>query len=152
MKEKHVKMVDDTIKTLNTFGVKNEDIMICGSVALDICGLFPKYRANGHDVDVVIKCTPDMEDKIKNFIKMLNELGETTPQKGSESSTIVITLKSGTIINLWFIKPTDTFNTEMKLESGVWVERPVDCFNKKKSYGRVKDFRDLNNIAKSYLL
>ncbi|MCM1217955.1 MAG: hypothetical protein NC548_26005 [Lachnospiraceae bacterium] len=145
-------MVDDTIKTLNTFGVKNEDIMICGSVALDICGLFPNYRANGHDVDVVIKCTSDMEYKIKNFIKMLDDLDKNSTKKKSESSTIVLTLKSGTIINLWFIKPTDTFNTEMKLESGVWVERPVDCFNKKKSYGRVKDFQDLNDIAKSYLL
>ena len=57
MVEKNKEMLDVTIKTLNTMGFEDNNIMILGSIALDICGLFPMYRSNAHDVDVMVKCS-----------------------------------------------------------------------------------------------
>ena len=151
MKIKHQEMLSETVKTLNIFGIENKDIMICGSISLDICGLFPPYRHEAHDVDVFIRCDEKKTKEIQDFIRTVNQLSNSTT-KGSEAYTWTLELKSGVIINIWFYNPDASFNTEMKLESGVWVQRPADCFSKKKSYGRVKDYRDLNNIAKMYLL
>ena len=153
MKQKHKQMLDEALESLNLLDIKNDQIMVVGSIALDICGLFPKYRLEAHDVDVVVKATPEEQNRIAKMIKVINDVNKTSNKVlgSSDCSCYVLNLKN-VVLNIWFYHPDASFNTEIKLENGVWVERPVDCFNKKKSYGRPKDFRDLNNIATMYIL
>lgn len=143
MKEKNEKLLKLAIEKINEFGIKNNDIMILGSIALDIAGLFPLYRDSAHDVDVMIRCDKNTEDVIVRTCSMFNKLTNTDVH--SESSTIVLNL-SDCIINFWFVRPEYKFNTMFKLDNGVWVEKPIDCIKKKKSYRREKDYRDINNI------
>ena len=146
MVEKNKEMLDVTIKTLNTMGFENNNIMILGSIALDICGLFPMYRSNAHDVDVMVKCSEQKEKEIISLIKLINSTLSNKVISGSESSSIVLTLPN-IIINFWFVREDYKFDTLIKLDNGVWVENPVDCFKKKRQYGRVKDYHDLQNIV-----
>ena len=151
MVEKNKEMLDVTIKTLNTMGFENNNIMILGSIALDICGLFPMYRSNAHDVDVMVKCSEQKEKEIISLIKLINSTLSNKVIFGSESSSIVLTLPN-IIINFWFVREDYKFDTLIKLDNGVWVENPVDCFKKKRQYGRVKDYHDLQNIVITKIL
>lgn len=151
MVEKNKEMLDVTIKTLNTMGFENNNIMILGSIALDICGLFPMYRSNAHDVDVMVKCSEQKEKEIISLIKLINSTLSNKVISGSESSSIVLTLPN-IIINFWFVREDYKFDTLIKLDNGVWVENPVDCFKKKRQYGRVKDYHDLQNIVITKIL
>ena len=155
MKEENKQMMIDAIGALNTLGIPNNDIMIVGSIALDIHGLFPTNRVKAHDVDVVIRCGVEKQKQIIDVIKFVNKT--VTEPNGicavhSESSSLVMGLRNNLIINLWFVIEDAEFNTETKLENGVWVERPIDCFKKKKSYMRAKDYQDLNNIIQNHIL
>ena len=125
--------------------------MILGSIALDICGLFPMYRSNAHDVDVMVKCSEQKEKEIISLIKLINSTLSNKVISGSESSSIVLTLPN-IIINFWFVREDYKFDTLIKLDNGVWVENPVDCFKKKRQYGRVKDYHDLQNIVITKIL
>ena len=149
MVEKNKEMLDVTIKTLNTMGFENNNIMILGSIALDICGLFPMYRSN--DVDVMVKCSEQKEKEIISLIKLINSTLSNKVISGSESSSIMLTLPN-IIINFWFVREDYKFDTLIKLDNGVWVENPVDCFKKKRQYGRVKDYHDLQNIVITKIL
>ena len=151
MVEKNKEMLDVTIKTLNTMGFENNNIMILGSIALDICGLFPMYRSNAHDVDVMVKCSEQKEKEIISLIKLINSTLSNKVISGSESSSIVLTLPN-IIINFWFVREDYKFDTLIKLDNGVWVENPVDCIKKKRQYGRVKDYHDLQNIVITKIL
>ena len=151
MVEKNKEMLDVTIKTLNTMGFENNNIMILGSIALDICGLFPMYRSNAHDVDVMVKCSEQKEKEIMSLIKLINSTLSNKVISGSESSSIVLTLPN-IIINFWFVREDYKFDTLIKLDNGVWVENPADCFKKKRQYGRVKDYHDLQNIVITKIL
>ena len=151
MVEKNKEMLDVTIKTLNTMGFENNNIMILGSIALDICGLFPMYRSNAHDVDVMVKCSEQKEKEIISLIKLINSTLSNKVISGSESSSIMLTLPN-IIINFWFVREDYKFDTLIKLDNGVWVENPVDCFKKKRQYGRVKDYHDLQNIVITKIL
>lgn len=151
MVEKNKEMLDVTIKTLNTMGFENNNIMILGSIALDICGLFPMYRSNAHDVDVMVKCSEQKEKEIISLIKLINSTLSNKVISGSESSSIVLTLPN-IIINFWFVREDYKFDTLIKLDNGVWVENPADCFKKKRQYGRVKDYHDLQNIVITKIL
>lgn len=151
MIEKNKKMLDVAIKTLNTLGFENNNIMILGSIALDVCGLFPMYRQNAHDVDVMVRCSEQKEKNIKELVKTLDSILPNKTISGSESSSIVMTLPN-IIINFWFIRENCDFNTSIKLDNGVWIEKPSDCFNKKRQYGRVKDYHDLQNIVITKIL
>ena len=151
MVEKNKEMLDVTIKTLNTMGFENNNIMILGSIDLDICGLFPMYRSNAHDVDVMVKCSEQKEKEIISLIKLINSTLSNKVISGSESSSIVLTLPN-IIINFWFVREDYKFDTLIKLDNGVWVENPVDCFKKKRQYGRLKDYHDLQNIVITKIL
>lgn len=146
MKEVNQKKLDDAIKALNKLGIENKDIMILGSIALDIVGLFPLNRHEAHDVDVMIKCSEEKEHEIKKLVELLNLSSENDKITTSDASSTIMKLKN-VIINVWFVKPDYKFNTLIKLDNGVSVERPIDCINKKKQYGRLKDYKDLKNIV-----
>ena len=155
MKEENKQMMNDAIDALNVLGISNNDIMIVGSIALDVHGLFPTNKLKAHDVDVVIRCGIERQKEITQLVKFINKTiskpnGICNMQ--SESSSLVMGLRNNLIINLWFVNEDCEFNTETKLENGVWIERPVDCFKKKKSYMRPKDYQDLNNIIQNYIL
>ena len=153
MNSKNEKKMEFAIKVLNKLGVENKDIMILGSCALDLCGLFPTTRAEAHDVDVMVRCSYEKEQEIIKLCKFINEnTSPNTKQEvlGSESSTVVMNLPK-TIINFFFCRPECVFNTKLILENGVSVERTVECFNKKKEYGRRKDFEDLSSIIRKIL-
>ena len=153
MKQKHEQMLMEALTALNTMNIHNDNIMIVGSIALDICGLFPEYRNVAHDVDLVIKAEEHERKRIIELIRMLNKINQVDGKDlhvSSESSCYVLKLKN-VVLNIWFYLPSDTFNTDIKLGNGVWVERPIDCINKKKIYNRQKDSRDITAIVKQIL-
>lgn len=144
----------DAIEVLNKLGIENEDIMILGSIALDICGMFPKSRSDAHDVDVMVRLSKQREGELLNIIKLWNSVtpDDEKNKQGSESSTVVMNIKDkNLILNFWFIETGCKFPTPLKLDNGVWVERPIDCINKKKSYGRIKDYQDIRQIVTQIL-
>lgn len=150
IKSNEIKL-NEAINILNKIGVNNNQIMVLGSIALDICGLFPPYRHEAHDVDLMIRCNKNQEGDIKRMCQLVNVVTGTDSQIGSESSVTVMMCKN-VIINLWFMDENLPFNTIMTLPNGVFVEKPIDCINKKKQYNRTKDMMDINSIIKHYLL
>lgn len=150
MKTKNKIKLDNAISVLNQMGIENNDIMVLGSITLDIVGLFPQTRESAHDVDVMIRCTKEKEKEILNIIKVWNSTltDKEKEEQGSQSSTIVMNIPNkDLILNFWFVCPEYPFNTLIKLENGVWVEKPTDCIQKKKQYNRVKDLRDVRDIV-----
>lgn len=142
MKESHKKMLDSAIKALNVFGVENKDIMVLGSIALDIVGLFPLNRHIAHDVDLMIRCDSTIEDKIRCMSKIMNVVDSSNIKNTSYNQSIMLNVS----INIWFVSKDYQFDTILKLDNGVFVVKPIDCINKKKSYHRVKDYEDIRNI------
>lgn len=145
MKESHKKMLDSAIKALNVFGVENKDIMVLGSIALDIVGLFPLNRHIAHDVDLMIRCDSTIEDKIRCMSKIMNVVDSSNIKNTSYNQSIILNV-SNVSINIWFVSKDYQFDTILKLDNGVFVEKPIDCIKKKKSYHRVKDYEDIRNI------
>ena len=143
MKEINKSLLDKAIVILNKLGIENKDIMILGSIALDIIGLFPLNRHQAHDVDVMIKCTEEKEKQITELSKLLESISN--KKTSSDNSSIILNVNN-VIINIWFVRPEYNFNTMIKLENGIWVEKPIDCIKKKKQFGRIKDYQDIRNI------
>ena len=143
MKSFNESLLNNAIKALNELGIKNEDIMILGSIALDLCGMFPDYRKQAHDVDVLIRCSEEKKEEITKIAKFLN-----SQCNGSDKSTIVMPLPY-VILNIWFTK--DQFDSLLRLQNGVYVEEPLKCIEKKKKYSRYKDLQDINSILRQIL-
>lgn len=141
MKKSTKNYLDKSIQILNSMGIKNNEIIVTGSVALDIYGVLPDNH-NIHDFDCII----NVNDDRLGIIKLVCEIFKSNEIPSYSNSTL-IDIK-GFKINIWFNLPNEkvalTYN-------GVGIKDMLSILAEKKKYNREKDIRDINQIVKKIL-
>lgn len=147
MRKDSKKLLDDCISILKGFGIKEHEIVITGSIALDIYGLLPEEH-KVHDFDCFIITNNDRETaldaKIQDFVKQSNgEVASSKKYTEDDTAHLFFTL-FGKEINIWYldegvIKTDLTYN-------GIKVQKPNEIIKRKLSYKRAKDFTDVLGI------
>lgn len=152
------KTLEQAISVLEILGVPHYDMMVCGSIALDICGLFPENRDAATDIDIVIRVKHDEIESYRRLIYWVNNIQERVMgQEVSPGKPLSLYLKGDKHIDIWLTDKETDFGTNIQFQSndpvvsGFWVERPIDCINKKKEYNRTKDIKDIQSIVKKLL-
>ena len=135
---------------LQSLHFKRENIMVTGSVALDLLGVPPVGRLP-HDVDFIIK----MDDKTWKCLKLLEaiHLSEKELQKMEKYPTSsrkdMILIKIDNLpINIWRYNEVKTDWSDIKdEETGIYIAKMENIINAKKNLERPKDYQDLAEIA-----
>ena len=138
-----------SVEALTTLGFKPENIMVTGSIALDIVGILPPNRCT-HDIDFIIK----MDDKSWHYMKLLEAIEKADMGKDSkypDDKNMVFLKIKGINTNIWRHTPNFDWSTIKDTETGVMVATVSHIIQAKKSYGRPKDFKDLADICKNIL-
>lgn len=136
-------LFNKSISILNRMGIENKDIIVTGSVALDILGVLPDEH-DIHDFDCIINV-----DKEKlGVVKLICEIfkSDKTPSCISENSRMVDI--NGILLNIWFNLPNIDASVTY---NGVFVKDILSILAEKKKYNREKDVRDINQIVKKIL-
>lgn len=167
------------VEFLKSCHFQPDDIMVCGSMALKLMGLLPPGR-DVHDIDLMVK-TDDETWKCMRLVEAImdvetEEPGECVNPDGNGYVPPIIKecececVKSGigkkkrkyypdgdfltfnigeTVLNVW---KTDSIDSRLSdSETGVMIRRADIIFDKKKSYGRNKDFKDISEICSNIL-
>lgn len=147
MREESKRMMEDGISILKGFGIKDNEIVITGSIALDIYGLLPKEH-KVHDFDCYVIANNDrataLDAKIQDFIKQSNGcLISSEEYIENEVSHLFFTL-FGKEINIWFFDES-AISTNITYK-GIKVQKPNEIIKRKLSYKRAKDFTDVLGI------
>ena len=146
-REKLVKAVE----YLEVLHFKPENIMVTGSVALDLLGVAPIGRLP-HDVDFIIK----MDDQEWRALKLIEAIGlsekelQQMEKYPKESRKNMILLKIDKLpINIWrYREELQTDWSDIKdAETGVYVAKMYNILKAKKMIGRVKDYQAISEIA-----
>ena len=136
----------DTLKKLH---FKEEDIMVTGSIALDLYGLLPNGRPI-HDVDLIIK----MDDQTWRCLKLIEAINQADEKSvidesyASKKNTVFLDVK-GLTLNIW--RYEGEWSDIKEAETGVYVATVEHIINAKKKYARSKDFMDIAEICKKIL-
>lgn len=133
------------VEILSVFGIKNTDIKLVGSIALDMQGLLPSDR-EVHDVDLIINTDDEHWKTFKNLDAISNLIN-----RDFYPCTDNVMFKCGDVIlNMW--KNTENIVTSIvDKNTGIYVKPAGEILAKKKEYGRLKDFKDINDICKKFL-
>lgn len=132
-------------KLIDSIGIKKEDIMLTGSIALMKQGLLPDNKIP-KDIDAVVKCGSEMEH-ILRAVTLLNG-GHTywkvkeSHWKGIEHKPYVFTYE-GVEINIWVQSPDTEFDSEITCKEGYHIATVKHILEAKKYYGRRKDVSDI---------
>ncbi len=138
---------------LYKLGIKKEDVMLTGSIALRKHNMMPKGRYV-HDIDIVVKADDELE-KTLQVVTKLN--GGSTFWMQRENNIVGVKHKpyifsiEGLCFNVWTQSSDTEFDTEIKCKEGWWLATVKHILDAKKSYGRDKDLRDINDIAADVL-
>ncbi len=150
MRPENKNILQKGVNALKALHFNPENIMVTGSVALDILGLLPPNRIS-HDVDFIIK-TDDTTWKCMKLIEAMNNPEEDNMNSYPGRKNMIFLNVDGTIINIW---RHTTYNydwsTVKDSETGVMVASVNHIIRAKKEYGRPKDFLDINEIVKNLL-
>lgn len=143
MKDKTKKIFDQAISILNKMGIENKNIIVTGSVALDILGVLPDEHII-HDFDCIVK----VDKNEMGLIKLICEIfkSDKTPSYISEDSRMIEI--NGLLLNIWFNLPNIN---ALVTYNGVFVKDMLSILAEKKKYNREKDVRDINQIVKKIL-
>lgn len=140
------------VNFLKDLHFKTENIMVTGSVALDLQGLLPKDR-NIHDVDLIIRmdeqtwrCLKLLEEIYADEDKLTKHLLQDYPM--SRKDTVFFDV-DGLILNIW--KADDEWSDLKESETGIYIATAEHIFKAKKGYARPKDYEDINAIIKNIL-
>lgn len=132
------KGIDILIKRMH---FKPTDIQLTGSLALSLYGLQPQREP--HDIDVCVRQNSESLSGLKLIAEVLKTNQHSSP-------TNMYTFKIDDIIfNVWLENDVTTPITDSV--TGVYIDTPIHIFNTKKSYNRLKDIKDLSDIAKLIL-
>lgn len=147
--ERMYKVLD---KFLCALKIKNEDVMLTGSLALKKHNMLPKGRFI-HDIDIVIKANETLERDIQTMNKiygnggifwMMNE--DRIP--GVKHKPYILEVEN-VKLNIWIQNPDTEFDTELTTSEGYKLATVRHILNAKKSYGRGKDIKDILDITTS---
>ena len=135
------------VEVLKALHFKPENIMVTGSIALDIQGLMPNRIA--HDVDVIIK----MDEQTWRCMKLIEAIQNSDKENinnypGSDNITIIAdNLK----INIWKWSLEYDWSELKDINTGIYVATVNHIITVKKKYARDKDIVDIYNIVKNLL-
>ena len=136
------------VKVLKELHFKPENIMITGSIALDMQGVSNRIA---HDVDLIIK----MDDKTWRCMKLIEMINliddEVKVPKDYDSQTrrkMIILNIDGLILNIWKYDEKIDWSCIKDSETGVYVATVNHILEVKKKYARDKDFKDIYEIIK----
>ena len=139
------------VKVLKELHFKPENIMITGSIALDMQGVSNRIA---HDVDLIIK----MDDKTWRCMKLIEMINladdEVKVPKDYDSQTrrkMIILNIDGLILNIWKYDEESDWSCIKDSETGVYVATVNNIIEAKKKYARNKDFKDIYEIVKGLL-
>ena len=140
---KNKEYFDKAISTLNKMGIKNEDIIVTGSIALDIYGLLPETHTL-HDFDCIVNIKPE----IANMIKFASNMFKTDKCPSECGDNTAILEVNGIVLNIWWNAPNEIASVKFE---GVGVKDIMSILEMKKKYKRDKDYKDIIEIAKMIL-
>ena len=139
------------VKVLKELHFKPENIMVTGSIALDMQGVSNRIA---HDVDLIIK----MDDKTWRCMKLIEMINlvddEVKAPKDYDSQTrrkMIILNIDGLILNIWKYDDKIDWSCIKDSETGVYVATVNHILEVKKKYARDKDFKDIYRIVKGLL-
>lgn len=150
-KENKIKLLK-AVKVLKDLHFKEENIMVTGSIALDLYGVATRVA---HDVDLIIKMddqtwkcmklieainNADQEDKINNLLK---------EEYAMARDKMIILNTDDLVLNIW--RYDSEWSDIKEAETGVYVATVEHILNAKKMYARNKDYQDINAICKKIL-
>ena len=154
MNKQNREQLNKAVEILKGLHFNVENIMVTGSIALDLQGLCP-YGRTAHDVDIIIKMddqtwkcmklieainNADQEDKINNLLK---------EEYAMARDKMIILNTNDLVLNIW------RYNSEWSDlkddKTGVYVANVEHIINAKKPYARPKDFYDINSICSKIL-
>lgn len=137
--------LNNAVNYLKSLHFDMNNVMVIGSVALDLLGVLPPDRKI-HDIDFIIR----MNDQDWNCMKLIEEIHKTDSTidvKYRNDKNRPLSFEINNIIfNIWRDK-MDITSCELKDdETGVWVKPADDILYAKKRYGRTKDYKDIIRI------
>lgn len=137
------------VKALKELHFKPENIMVTGSIALDVQGLLTDRIA--HDVDLIIK----MDEQTWRCMKLLEAINladdEDKVSKDYDSQTrkrMIFLNVDGLVLNIWKYDEGTDWSEIKDAETGVYVATVNHIIKAKKKYARDKDFKDIYEIIK----
>ena len=143
--------LNKAIEILNGLHFKNENIMVTGSIALDVQGVSNRIA---HDIDLIIK----MDEQTWRCLKLIeainladDELKASKDYDLSERKKMIILNVDGLILNIWKYDEESDWSEIKDAETGVYVATVNHIIEAKKKYSRDKDFRDIYEIIKKLL-
>lgn len=141
--------LNKAIEILNGLHFKNENIMVTGSIALDVQGLLTDRIA--HDVDLIIK----MDEQAWRCLKLIEAINladeEIKVPKDYDTQTrekMIFLNVDGLILNIWKYDEESDWSEIKDAETGVYIATVNHIIDAKKKYGRDKDFKDIYEIIK----
>ena len=144
MNSKNRVKLNKAIEILNGLHFKNENIMVTGSIALDVQGVSNRIA---HDVDFIIK----MDEQAWRCLKLIEAINLDDDEVNydlSERKKIIILNVDGLILNIWKYDEGFDWSCIKDSETGVYVATVNHIIEAKKKYARDKDFRDIYKIIK----
>ena len=143
--------LNKAVEILNGLHFKNENIMVTGSIALDMQGVSNRVA---HDIDLIIK----MDEQSWRCMKLLEAINladdEDKVSKDydlSERKKMIILNVDGLVLNIWKYDEESDWSEIKDAETGVYVATVNHIIEAKKKYGRDKDFKDIYEIIKKLL-
>lgn len=150
IREKKVSKILNVFESLiNSLGIKKEDIMLTGSIALMKHGILPENKIP-KDIDAVVKCGTEMEYVLRAVTKLNggNTYWKTKENawKGVEHKPYIFTYE-GVEINIWVQSPDTEFDSEIICKEGYHIATVKHILEAKKYYGRLKDASDIIDMG-----
>lgn len=136
--------LNKAIEILNGLHFKNENIMVTGSIALDVQGVSNRIA---HDVDFIIK----MDEQTWRCMKLIEAINLDDDEVNydlSERKKMIILNVDGLILNIWKYDEGSDWSCIKDSETGVYVATVDHIIEAKKKYARDKDFKDIYKIIK----
>ena len=151
MNSKNRVKLNKAVEILNGLHFKNENIMVTGSIALDMQGVSNRVA---HDIDLIIK----MDEQTWRCMKLLEAINladdEVKASKDydlSERKKMIILNIDGLVLNIWKYDEESDWSEIKDAETGVYVATVNHIIEAKKKYARDKDFKDIYEIIKKLL-
>ena len=148
MKKENRFMLNKAVTILcDTFKFSTNDIMLVGSLALDLQGILPQNHYV-HDVDVIIK----MDEPTWRILKLIECIYQNDNEKKSyKGSDNLAFTYDGVNFNIWKAKGNEQISYLNDKFTGVLVKPAGEILKVKKGYARQKDLKDICEITKEIL-
>ena len=144
MNNQNREKLNKAIEILNGLHFKNENIMVTGSIALDVQGVSNRIAP---DVDLIIK----MDEQAWRCMKLIEAINLDDDEVNydlSERKKMIILNVDGLILNIWKYDEESDWSCIKDSETGVYVATVNHIIEAKKKYARDKDFKDIYKIIK----